>query len=245
MGGTNDGISQSFNSKDNSFLLNINYAAWQSSVTEANAGIIEIDWEHTYSICDFVADPVRKAELKKAVENHLSKKTIKMVEVKPLYRLYSLSANNTFFSTSLNEVQEYIGWHKYVLDYGDSGFRQDSYVQGYVFKTQQPGTVPLYRLWDGISNTFFTSSLSEAKYYINTHKYRYDYGSVNNYIMGYVYQNNPGPVYKPIYRLYQSNWHNTFMTTSHAEGMYYISNFSYTWDNGRTHYIQGYLLRRE
>ncbi|MDR2912715.1 MAG: hypothetical protein LBV38_05390, partial [Alistipes sp.] len=123
----------------------VNYAAWESSVTYDNGGIVDINWDSAYYIYEFIANPTKRAQIKAAVEAYLASAVVSLVEVKPLYRLYTQSYDNTFFTTSVSEAGYYQNRWNYYFDSGYVNANESAhYVQGYVFKTQQPGTVPLY-----------------------------------------------------------------------------------------------------
>ncbi len=244
MGGTRSGHSVQFDSNGNP-VTSLNFDAWESSVTEANAGIIDIDWGNAHYIYEFIADATKRAQIKTATEQYIGTAGMTMIKVKPLYRLWDSWHKNTFFTTSYDEAKYYQTTHNYTFDNGRAG-RETHYVQGYVFETQQPGTVPLYRLWDsGAKNTFFSNSASEAQYYISSKNHEWDYGYNTHYILGYVYPNNysfPAEC-RPVYRLYNRIDKNTFMTTDETEANYYrIPSMGYSWDSGTTSHIQGYLL---
>ncbi len=67
-GGTNSGRSVAID-KDGNTSENISIAGWQSSVTPTNAALIGVD--KAVFIYDFIADPVKKAQVKAAVEAYI------------------------------------------------------------------------------------------------------------------------------------------------------------------------------
>ncbi len=191
-----------------------------------------------FPIYDFIADQTKKAAIKAAIEKYLKNETITVVEVKPLYRMYSSKWRNTFFTSSLAEFNYYTQ-QGYTPDYG-----QYHYIQGYIFEKEQPGTVPLLRLYNSSKrNTFFTTSYQEADSY--KQKGYYPDNAQTNYILGYVYKNSTSSNTTPIYRMYSSKASNTFITTNYNEAIYYLNNHGYVWDNGTTNRIQGYILESD
>lgn len=236
VGGEGSGLSFTFDSEKGSSTTNFNLDKWESSVNDKNAGIIEINWAKAYPIYDFIADPTKKQQIKLAVERYINSNRVEVVKMLPLYRMYKSGNQNTFFTTSLAEAKYYIDKYRYGFDNAET-----YYIQGYVMQKQLPGTVPLYRLYkSGNQNTFFTTSLSEANYYIKKHKYHFD-NAETSYIQGYVFKSEePGTV--PLYRLYKSGNQNTFFTTFLNEATVYINKYHYEYDSSETHYIQGYLI---
>lgn len=246
MGGTNSGASQTFSNSTAS--TTINYASWESSINESNAGITQINWASAIPIYDLVADPAKKSEIRAAVQRRMEKDPITIVEVAPLYRLYSDSESNTYLTSSWSETLN-LKQRGYRPDYGGTGFIMDSYVLGYVFKDRQPGTVPLYRLYNSTQdkNSYWTTSYSEALFWINSWQYYFDKGTVGSEVLGYVYphNNNPRFDYVPLYRLHRhANRHrkcNTFITNSKAEGDHFTQ-WDYFYDNSKTQSKQGYIM---
>lgn len=126
-----------------------------------------------------IADPIKKQEVKKAVLAYIDSKKIIVKEVNPFYRIYKGKDRNTFYTSSYEEVKEKEA----------NGFLRDdiltNYVQGYVFKNAEAGTVPIYRLYkSSVRNTFYTTSSAEVKYMQNM-GYVADPGRLG-YIIGYM-----------------------------------------------------------
>ena len=237
-GGENSGTTFSYNTESSITGSTFNLSSWENSVNDKNATIIQINWDMAFPIYDFIANQTKRTAIKAAVERYLKNETITIVEMKPLYRMYSSKWRNTFFTSSLAEFN-YYKQQGYTHDYGEY-----HYVQGYIFEKEQPGTVPLLRLYNSNRrNTFFTTSYQEADSY--KQKGYYPDNAQTNYILGYVYKNSTNSNTIPIYRMYSSKASNTFMTTNYNEAIYYINNHSYVWDNGTTNKIQGYILKSD
>ncbi|WP_101688713.1 MAC/perforin domain-containing protein [Dysgonomonas massiliensis] len=235
-GGSTHGSSYSFttaNLVDANFTVNSNPGKWAETVTDVNSVLINLNWNRTYPIYELVTDPSKKAMLKAAVERYIDSKKIEVLEVALLYRLHKKSNSNTWFTTSYTEAKEYTK-KGYYFDGGE----QKS-IQGYVFKKQYPGTVPLYRLHKkSNSNTWFTTSYTEAKEY--TKKGYYFDGGEQKSIQGYILKNKDlGTV--PLYRLHKKSNSNTWLTTSYTEAKEYTK-LGYYFDNGEQKSVQGYVL---
>jgi hypothetical protein len=238
IGGAQNGSSVSFNS-EGYLSSTFNIGTWESSVTESNAAILEINWESAYPISEFIADPVKRAAIEAAIKRYVQDE-LKMVEVKPLYRLHRDTPSfNSFYSSSFEEFRHYQNIWYYFPYNGRAG---GSYILGYVFSTPQPGTVPLYRLWDPKrQNSHYSSVLSEANLY-RTYGYDWDYGINNSHILGYIYtHHNQEVTVAPIHRLFNRNRINTFLSSLETESSWYQKN-GYERYNGTASYILGYLL---
>jgi hypothetical protein len=235
VGGAESGKSQQFNSEGHP-ITTMNYSAWERSVTEVNAEIVDINWEKAYFIYDFVADPAKKAQIKAAVERYVKDETIEIVEVKPLYRLWV--KNNNYFTASLSDFHYVQGRWRFVPEYGHTG----SYVLGYVFSQQQPGTVPLIRLYsERQDNHILLTSSNEINLYLNS-AHLLNNGIAESYIVGYAYPNNRAGT-TPIYRVYNNSLRNTFLSTSMDEVRFYQNRWGYFLDPGMTgSNIVGYIL---
>jgi len=56
-------------------------SAWENILNEDNAIIVEIGWKNTYPISDFIADPVKKAEIEAAIKKYIALNKVEMIEV--------------------------------------------------------------------------------------------------------------------------------------------------------------------
>ena len=83
----------------------------------------------------------------------------------PLYRLYSHSAADHFYTTSASERDN----AAQNLSYREEG------VTAYVYETQLCGTVPLYRMYSpSVTDHFYTTDTTEADNAVNNLGYRYE-----------------------------------------------------------------------
>ena len=122
----------------------------------------------------------------------------------------------------------------------DNNYTRNTNSMGYVFKTQQPGTVPLYRMWaQQIQNTSFTISEVERAHMKNNLYVDNNY-TLNTNIMGYVFKTRqPGTV--PLYRMWAQQTQNTSLTTSNVE-LNHMRNNLFVDNHMLTNFVQGYLL---
>lgn len=232
IGGSTSGTSITV-TPDQSTSYTINLGAWSESVDDKHSKLIDADWNATYPIYDLISDPIKKQKVKEAVLAYIDSKKIVVKEVNPFYRVYKGKDRNTFYSSSYEEI----------IDKMNIGYLPDpiltNYVQGYVFKNADPGTVPIYRLYkSSTKNSYYTTSWDEVQ---DMQKKGYNYDNFKtSYIQGYIYKNEmPGTV--PLYRLYKGSVRNTFYTTSSAE-VKYMQNMGYALDPEKIGYIIGYML---
>lgn len=242
LGGTNSGISATLTNDGQIASQQFNISQWESSVTADNSTIINLGWDKTYPIYEFVEDPIKREQIKQAYEEYLKLETLEVVEVKPLYRLYTNKyTTNCYLSSSLEETKYYTTNHNYFYE----SIQTDSYVLGYVFASQMPGTVPLYRIHDDWAHkSFYTSSLAEANTFKNSWGYRWETGTTGSNILGYVYSTNQSNLNTvPFYRLVHHASLTKFYTTSLMEANLYRNNWDWVFDPGTSGtYIHGYLL---
>lgn len=239
VGGTNSGTSMTLTNDGQIASQQFNISQWESSVTADNSIIINLEWNKTYPIYEFIEDPIKREQIKQAYEEYLKLETLEVIEVKPVYRLYtSTYTTNCYLSSSFDEVVYYTTNHNYYYS-----SKQDAL--GYVFATQQPGTVPLYRIHDDWAHkSFYTSSLTEANTFKSRWGYRWETGTTGSNILGYVYKTNQSNLQTvPFYRLVHHASLTKFYTTSLIEADRYRNNWDWVFDSGTSGtYIHGYLL---
>ncbi|GLB39180.1 hypothetical protein LshimejAT787_0603420 [Lyophyllum shimeji] len=109
------------------------------------------------------------------------------------------------YSTNETEV-------RYLIDfYGFSIEGKKGTATGYIHTSQQPDTVPLFRLYAiGISDHFLTTSVTERDHAIKRLGYHLES------TLGYV-RTEPGPGLVPFYRLHNAPAHDHYYTTSEHE----------------------------
>lgn len=157
-GGTNGGKSINID-KDGNSSENINFASWQQSITDRNAALIEVG--KAIFIYDLIADPTKKGLVKTAVEKYIKERQIIELGEIPVYMMYF---NAGLWGQTRDKDNHVLSLYPKNEDY--------SYVNEgiffYAFKTQKPGTIPIYRYRrDKINNNFFTKDLGSYTDYKN------------------------------------------------------------------------------
>ncbi len=162
IGGTTNGNSIAITS-GNLLSQSLNISTWAQSVTDNTSKLVELDWNGTYPIYDFITDSTKKAQIKAAVERYIIRKQIEIVKIKPLYRYRNKSARY-LYTSDWNEVGN-----------GSAhGFTYEG-ITGYLYNAPVAETIPLYRFWDKKIH-FYTTSRTEG------------WGNYEG-IVGYVYPN--------------------------------------------------------
>lgn len=167
-GGTRS-ISESWDF-NNGPLKSVSTSDWNGSVNFANCVVIKI--QKAVPIYDLVADPIKKAQIKAAVEKYMIDRQLEILT--PIHRYWSAGLRD----------------HMYLVNRDDAAHEKWYVYEGiefYGYNEQLPGTVPLYRYW--------SADLRDHMYKIvmdNNTKYKYEG------IECYVYQKaeeNTVPVY--------------------------------------------------
>ena len=66
----------------------VEFGAWSQSVDDTHSRLVDVDWNATYPIYDLVSDPVKKADLKLAVEKYINSKKISVIKLVTLYQFH-------------------------------------------------------------------------------------------------------------------------------------------------------------
>jgi len=181
---------------DNTSPININ--TWGSTINDDNSVCIEVGDNSLVPIYEFVTDPVKKAELKTAVENYISSKNMNLIQVVPLYRYCNKDTKNHFYTIDENE-----------LGFNNSTWTYEG-IAAFVGSTQESNMVPFFRF-----NKKTVVFLGKTYY---DHYYTRDYASgINN---GYTYERT--------YYVYASQISGTvplkqYFSSSRHDHFYYIN----------------------
>ena len=129
----------------------------------------------------------------------------------PVYRMWSPSNTDHFYTTSYNE---------YSTTAVNYGYQQEG-ILGYVYSTPQAGSIPIYRMW----NPYNTDHLYTTNYneYSTT---AVNYGYQQESILGYVYS-TPQAGSIPIYRMWSPYNTDHFYTTNYNEYSTTAVNYGY------------------
>ena len=136
-GGTNSGLNYSLTSTEGLTNIQFNKTQWEESVNDRNAALVDINWSKTFPIYEFIADATKKQQIKKAVENYLEGKKLQTMNLIPMYALFDLNVYDCFYTTNLKEY----------LSYPINNVTKHG-ACFYVHKTQEPNTIPIYRVYD-------------------------------------------------------------------------------------------------
>lgn len=108
----------------------IDIQSWEKSISLGNSCLTNINWKETYPIYDFIKDPIKKEEIKLAVQRHIEAAQIHVKELLPLYSYYN-DRGNHYLTTIDNITIDYPEWNFFC-------------IEGYIFKNKEVGTTPLY-----------------------------------------------------------------------------------------------------
>jgi len=127
-GGTNSGRSVSID-KDGNTTENINIASWQQSINDRNAALLDVG--KAVFLYDFIADPVKKEQVKAAVEKHIKDSQPKELGEVPVYAYRNSSNGDRYFTP---DDKPFIG--------NDVNFRKEG-ISFYAFSKPTEGAVPV------------------------------------------------------------------------------------------------------
>ena len=110
----------------------VDVQGWENSVTLSNANLTAINWDETYPIYEFIQDPIKKQEIKAAVERHIEQAQLRTLELLPLY----LISSNLAWGSPKDWTTTTFYW--------ESALSKLERIEGYILKEQVEGTIPLY-----------------------------------------------------------------------------------------------------
>ncbi|WP_443945671.1 MAC/perforin domain-containing protein [Pedobacter sp. AW1-32] len=141
-GGTNSGRSVSFDS--NGYTSeNVNISGWEQSVNVNNSALVDI--ERMAPIYDFISDPVKKEQVRVAVEQYIKDRQIKMLGEVPVFAYRNAVNGDRYFTP---EDKPYIG--------NDPNFKKEG-IAFYAFSNPTEGAVPVFAYRNPINrDRYFT-----------------------------------------------------------------------------------------
>jgi len=141
-GGNNSGTNFSGDAQGNT-SQNINLVSWQQSINTSNASLIGIN--RSAPIYEFITNPVKKQQVKEAVERYIKERQIKQLNEVPVYA-YRNALNGDRYITPENKP--FIG--------NDVNFKQEGIIF-YAFSVPSEGAVPVYAYRNARNNDrYFT-----------------------------------------------------------------------------------------
>lgn len=143
---------------------------------------------------------------------------------KPLYQLWNNVISNHFYTTSETERTTALNNEGYV----------DQGITGYLYETQQEGSVPLYRMWSqSLTDHFYTTSILERNAYAAL-------GYVNQGVEGYIMTfQEIGST--PWYRLWSPLYPDHFYTSQLWQKTSAMASFRGYIDEG----VEGYIFTQD
>ncbi|MET4138737.1 MAC/perforin domain-containing protein [Pedobacter sp. UYP1] len=198
-GGTNGGQSLTID-KDANTSQTVNIASWQQSINANNATLIDVD--KAVFLYNFIADPVKKAQVKAAIEKHINDRQIKL-SPQEVYefstpQMDSKHANNLDPNMHLKYLQ--FGWHP-----NGQPFKAYSFAYN--------GAVPVYQFINRSTNNRFLTTQRDLQYpaFVNESILFYAYttqvpGSVPVYQFGSKTNRTGDFYYSTIQTPYDSSW---------------------------------------
>ncbi|MGK4139675.1 MULTISPECIES: MAC/perforin domain-containing protein [Bacteroides] len=202
----------------------IDIGKWESSVNLSNANLTAINWEETYPIYDFIQDPQKKQDVKKAVEQYLLGAQIKVLELKPLFHMYSKRQKNDFYVYTKYEADFLTG------RWGDECLG----IDGYILTNPEQNSKPMHKLhsWRQ-KNTFYVFSKQEADAIVA--QWGDNYYGIDGYVLTQYEPNT-----KPMYKLHSWRQENTFYVFNKQEADAIVAQWG-----DRYYGIDGYIYEAD
>ncbi|MBO9676161.1 MAG: hypothetical protein J7577_22165 [Sphingobacteriaceae bacterium] len=190
-GGTNSGQNISID-KDGMTTEGINLASWQQSVNAGNATLIDVG--RAVFLYDFITDPIKKQQVKEAVERYISARQIKELGDVPVYAYYSSTGKDHYFGLG---NQPTIG----------NGYFINEGIVFYAFSQPAEGTVPVY--------VYYNSNSADHYYGLGNSPTIGNGTFRNEGIAFYAYPKNT-PNTRPVYVFYNSNDSDHYLGTGNV-----------------------------
>lgn len=135
---------------ENGMPTSVDIQSWENLVSLENACLTEIIWKETYPIYSFISDPIKKQEIKDAVDRHIKLSQLNVMELLPLYSYYHKVNADHCVTTNPNIIEDYDGWE----------FLR---IEGYILHKQLSGAVPLYEYYYEIGRDHYITTLSDIQ----------------------------------------------------------------------------------
>jgi len=180
-GGANSGQSVTIDVNGNT-AQTIDMGLWTASIAPTNCSLIDIG--SALYIYDFIADPVKKAAVMTAVQNHINAAQLALA-TDPVYQFYYAPAGGDHYTSGdPNATVGYANWRSDGVD-----FR--------AFLGQAPGTVPVYLFYSNPASDHFTTADPNATNgYTNWQLYGVEFYAYTTHVAGtvpiYLYYNMAG-----------------------------------------------------
>ncbi|WP_294185512.1 MAC/perforin domain-containing protein [uncultured Sphingobacterium sp.] len=218
-GGTTNGQTININANDE-VTQTLSLDSWARTVDDQNCVLVDINFNKTYPLYDFINDPIKKQNIKNAVIAHLASKEKTVLQIKPMHQLKSKNGD-TWWVFSKDEVDFAVN------TYGD----QYHGVIGYVVASPQTNTKPMYRMKSRkTGDTWYAFSKVEADYAVAK------WNEISYGIDGYLYSTEQANT-KPMYRLKSKNSSDTWYVFNLAD----VLNAQNKW-NDQYIALDGYIL---
>ncbi|WP_443936964.1 MAC/perforin domain-containing protein [Pedobacter sp. MW01-1-1] len=174
--------------------IKLSIAEWQSTCTKDNAALIKIGKEGFIPLQDLIADPVKKQQVKDAIERYIADRQVKELGEMPVYVYYSSEGKDHYFS--LNN-QPNLG----------NGYFKNEGIVFYAFNKPTAGCVPVY---------VYYNSGSADHYYGLGNSPTIGNGTFRNQgIAFYAYPKNT-PNTAPVYMYYNSKDSDHYITPNNS-----------------------------
>ncbi|WP_313185226.1 MAC/perforin domain-containing protein [Sphingobacterium siyangense] len=168
-GGTGSGRTVNYDSEGYT-SESINISSWQQSISDRNCALIDI--QRMVPLYEFIDDPVKKAQVKAAIEQYIKDNQITELGEEPVYSyvkngggIHLLSRSNSegsywklekigFYALPTQKLNSIpVRWYTtsptmkdnlYTLGFGDNYWNNLKGIVFYAFRNQESGTVPVY-----------------------------------------------------------------------------------------------------
>lgn len=220
-GGQHDGHKITITS-DGVYNHTIDLSEWQKSIDSSHCALTEINFEKTYPIYEFIKDPVKKEQIKNAVNKYISSQIVPIIKVKPMYQLKSTHTKDTWWAYSKDEVNYAI--NKWGEEYQG--------VLGFVLTEPSSSTKPMYRMKSThTKDTWYAFDYGTVQYAIS--KWGEQYGGIDGYLYASEQINT-----RPLYRLKSTHTKDTWYTCDFATVQYAQDKWGEEYQG-----IDGYIIK--